>query len=180
MNVKNFTTTVLRRAQSDITLNLKLLMIWGAGVGGTIVPINDYIKTGSFKLTEFEIASIFCAVIALLIDEHKHDFVKLYTNIKTGGLIRTYKKINQKIWEYHNLILTLIDTLNSILYNITNIIGYAFLIPILPILWDISNNGINNVCSNEILIRVVAFIITSIVGNFIKASISKIIETLKQ
>jgi hypothetical protein len=33
-------------------LNLKLLLTWGASVGGLVMPLDRFIKSGRFELTD--------------------------------------------------------------------------------------------------------------------------------
>ena len=39
-DLKEFASTVIEKTQSEVGINLKMLAIWGAGIGGIMVPLN--------------------------------------------------------------------------------------------------------------------------------------------
>ena len=70
-DLKEFASTVIEKTQSEVGINLKMLTIWGAGVGGIMVPLNEFIENGNFNLNDFQTASILCATAAILYGESK-------------------------------------------------------------------------------------------------------------
>jgi hypothetical protein len=51
-NLKEFAETVITKTEQDLKINLNMLLIWGAGVGGVMAPLNDFIMSGNFNLNE--------------------------------------------------------------------------------------------------------------------------------
>ena len=43
---------LVNKAKKNYGLNLKLLLTWGASVGGFVLPLDNFIKTGRFDLNE--------------------------------------------------------------------------------------------------------------------------------
>jgi hypothetical protein len=178
--LKSFASNVIEKTQKDMNLNLKLLLIWGAGVGGFMLPLNDFIKTGDFNLTEFEVASILCATAALLFDENKTTVEKLLKRIKEDGNFDVFTKVFNKGLKLKETFLNFMDSLNMTFYNLTNILGYAFIIPILPMIWEMSNNGMKSENIKEIVGRLVSFGLVSVTGNTLRELFTRLIKRFKE
>ena len=48
----SFTSKLVEKAKKIYGLNLRLLLTWGASVGGFVLPLDNFIKPGRFNLTE--------------------------------------------------------------------------------------------------------------------------------
>ena len=74
----SYTTNLVDRAKSIYGLNLKLLLTWGASVGGFVLPLDNFIKTGRFDLNEAEqtliLVGIACSVF------YDNSFIKKLKN----------------------------------------------------------------------------------------------------
>jgi hypothetical protein len=75
--LKDFALNVIKITQENVGINLQMLSIWGAGVGGVMRPLNEFIQNGDFNLNEFETASIVCAVSAILFKESNKNINEL-------------------------------------------------------------------------------------------------------
>ena len=51
----SFTKNLVEKVKKIYGLNLRLLLTWGASVGGFVLPLSEFIKTGRFNLTEEQI-----------------------------------------------------------------------------------------------------------------------------
>ena len=62
----SYTSNLVDKAKSVYGLNLKLLLTWGASIGGFVMPLDNFIKTGRFDLNETEqtliLVGIACSV----------------------------------------------------------------------------------------------------------------------
>jgi hypothetical protein len=65
------------------------------------------------------------------------------------------------------------------LSSVTNIMSYAFIIPILPILWDMSQTGVTKPEVKEIVIRLMSFGLTAISGNTLRELITKLVNRFR-
>ena len=48
----SFTEDIVNRVKTIYGINLKMLLTWGTSVGGLMMPLDEFIKTGSFNLNE--------------------------------------------------------------------------------------------------------------------------------
>lgn len=154
--MKNFSKIVITNTKADVLLNLKLLLIWGAGVGSVINQITNYLQYKNTNFSKYEIVLMICSIIAIAFDELKNVFNK------TEEL--TLKKI--------------LYTVNNTFYTFVNVITYSFIIPLLDIIWKFSHDVNNQELKQEIIIRFTLFAVISIIGNFSKELIAELIKRL--
>jgi hypothetical protein len=177
--LKNFTEEVIGKFQEDTGIQFKLLFTWGAAVGGILLPLNNFIETGGFELNSFQATSILVATAAILFGENSRLIKQIISKIKEDGIEEIFDIVLEKGNQLKQTFLDFIESLNVTMYTMTNIMSYAFLIPILPIIWEISNNGGDVTDAKDITIRLLSFGLTSVTGAFLKTLISKIIKRFR-
>jgi hypothetical protein len=177
--LNDFAKMVISKTQDDLNINLKMLFIWGAGVGGVMGPLNEFIESGNFNLNEFQTASILCAATAILFGESKSNIKKLTDVIKEEGITSVFFKVLNKGTKLKDTFLNFIQSLNMTLSSITNIMSYAFIIPLLPMVWEISQSGFDSKDVKEIIIRLMSFGITAVSGNLLRELVTKLLNRFR-
>ena len=77
----SFTENIVNRVKSIYGLNLKMLLTWGTSVGGLMIPLDEFIKTGDFNLNDEQTILILAAAASLLFFENKRGVAKLIEKI---------------------------------------------------------------------------------------------------
>jgi hypothetical protein len=178
-NLKEFAETVITKTEQDLKINLNMLLIWGAGVGGVMAPLNDFIMSGNFNLNEFQVASILCATSAILFNESKSTIKTLVDYIKKQGVFEVFSQVLKKGTKLRQVFFKFIESLNMTMYTISNIMSYSFIIPILPIIWEMSQSGIKGNDVKEIIVRLMSFGLVSVSGNALKELITKLVARFR-
>jgi hypothetical protein len=178
-NLKEFAETVITKTEQDLKINLNMLLIWGAGVGGVMAPLNDFIMSGNFNLNEFQVASILCATSAILFNENKSVIKTLVDHIKKQGIFEVFSQVLKKGTKLRQTFFKFIESLIMTLYTISNIMSYSFIIPILPIIWEMSQSGIKGNEVKEIIVRLMSFGLVSVSGNALKELITKLVARFR-
>jgi hypothetical protein len=178
-NLKEFAETVITKTEQDLKINLNMLLIWGAGVGGVMAPLNDFIMSGNFNLNEFQVASILCATSAILFNENKSVIKTLVDHIKKQGIFEVFSQVLKKGTKLRQTFFKFVESLNMTLYTISNIMSYSFIIPILPIIWEMSQSGIKGNEVKEIIVRLMSFGLVSVSGNALKELITKLVARFR-
>lgn len=178
-SLKMFAQESIQKIQEDLKLHFRLLFTWGAAVGGFIGPLNEFIENGSFELNSFQVTSILVATAAILFNENQRSIKKLLDLIKKEGISDAFEKVLEKGKELKNVFISFIESLNVTMYSLTNIMSYAFLIPILPKLWEISQGNFTKSDVSEISIRLLSFGLAAVTSVFLKKLISAIINRFK-
>lgn len=178
-DLKEFASTVIEKTQSEVGINLKMLAIWGAGVGGIMVPLNEFIENGNFNLNDFQTASILCATAAILYGESKGVINQLVKVIKDEKVTEAFEVVLNKGVKLKRVFLDFVQSLNMTLSSVSNIMSYAFIIPILPLIWEISQTGVTSQGIKEIVIRLMSFGLTAITGNTLRELFTKLINRFR-
>jgi hypothetical protein len=179
---KNYelTKNVLKETKEQMGINLEFLLSWGAIIGGFLNPINDYISGKHPDLSNTEISLLLTGIISLYYIDNKKTIEKILTKIKENNLTDEFKEIKSKSDELKNVFIGFIGSLGLTLHKVSNIMSYAFIIPVLPILYEMSlNNQFNNKDFMEIVKRMESFALISLSNILIKQLISKIFLRFK-
>lgn len=175
-NIKKFFAEVVKQSNEDERLLLSSLTTWGAGIGGMLMPLNEYIHTGNFHLNDFQMTCILFAAGALLYDEEKSNVDKIIKIIKEQNVYSEFKAVLKKGEELKSVFLNFMNSLNITLSNVTNMMSYAFIIPILNDIWSIAQNQSITMHDVQIItMRILAFKITTLSKNAIRELINKLI-----
>jgi hypothetical protein len=132
----SFSTRLISKVEKKYGLNLKLLSTWGPAVGGFVMPLDNFIKSGSFNFTEQQSALILVGVAATIFFDNKPILKKVYDKIKEEGLVDGFKQVLGRAKELKKTFIKFIQSLSTSITSISEIISYSFLIPIVS---DIQN-----------------------------------------
>lgn len=177
--LKDFGDSVISSTKQDVKVNFRMLATWGAAVGGIIEPLNGFIQNGNFTLTPFQVTCILVATSSILFGESKRTIDRLLSIIKKENVEKEFSEILSKGNELKNAFLDFMESLNLTMYTVTNIMSYAFIIPILPILWEMSHNGVKSKEITELVMRLTSFGVVSISGNLLKQLFKKLIDRFR-
>lgn len=177
-NLKSFTLSVLENAKKDMNINFRMLFTWGAAVGGVMGPLNDFIKSNNFELNEFQVTLILVAACSILFGENRRTIQKLVSLIKKEKIESEFNTCLEKSKVLKETFISFLESLNITFYTMANIMSYAFIIPILPLLWDLAHTTESNQVS-EIVTRILSFGVVSISSNLFKQLFRKLIERFK-
>lgn len=177
--VKDFSRQIQKKTKEQFGMNFKFLITWGAAIGGIMMPLESYIDTGGFQMNNTEKLLILIGVGAVIFTENEEKIKKLVSMIEEKGLINTFTQVLSKGEQLRDTFLSFIDSLNTTIQTLSNILGYAFLIPVLPMLLEFANSGYTPQDLKELLLRFTYFTSISISGIALKELVKKIIERFK-
>jgi hypothetical protein len=171
---------IIDEAQNQIGLNLQFLMTWGAGIGGFIGPIEDFVKGRFPDLSDMEVTLILVGVIATYFFENKKFASTIYEKIKNEGLNKIFEKVLRKSDELRNTFLDFLESLNITFHKVTNMMSYTFIIPLIPMLYQMATEGTtNNVDLKELVTRIIGFTGLTISGILFKEMIVKMVRRFR-
>jgi hypothetical protein len=179
-SAKEFAKELQRKCREQFGTNFKFLATWGAAIGGIMMPIQQYLDNGSFQITDTEKFLILIGVGSIIFFESEDKIKKLVKLVEEKGLINVFSQVLQKGEVLRDSFVSFIDSLNITLQTLTNVLGYAFLIPVLPMLLDFAQSGYTEKELRELLLRFAYFTSISISGIAIKEVVSKIVKRFKE
>lgn len=127
----SFTSNLVNKAKKTYGLNLKLLLTWGASVGGLVMPLDNFIRTGRFDLTEEQATLILIGVACTYFYDNVKTLKSILTKIKEEGLEDTFKEILVKSRNLRDSFSKFLESANVTLGSTLDLVTYSFLIPII-------------------------------------------------
>lgn len=170
----SFTSDIVSKTKKKYGLNLKLLLTWGASVGGLVLPLNNFIETGNFNLNDDQKALILVGIASILYFENKPLFEKVSKVIKEEGLTKEFKKVLDKGVQLRSALVNFLDSLNHSFRTMGELVSYSFLIPILQDIFEMCQGTSN---TNTIATRIVERLLAS---GLVTASIETLTSVIKK
>ena len=100
----SYTSNLVDKAKSVYGLNLKLLLTWGASVGGFVMPLDNFIKSGRFDLTDTQQTLILVGIACSVFYDNSRALKLIYKKIKEQGLEEVFKEVLTKSKNLKNLV----------------------------------------------------------------------------
>ena len=152
----SYTSNLILKAKKSFGFNLKFLLTWGTSVGGLVMPLDEYIRTGRFDLTEEQSSLILFGVACAFFYENSNAFKTILLKIKEEGLEETFKEVLIKSKNLKDSFLKFLSSINSTLGSSSDLLAYSFLIPIIGDILSASTDGDLQTTAMTIAKRLVA------------------------
>jgi hypothetical protein len=179
IEMKLFLNNILFRVKKKYGLNLRMLTTWGAGVGGFVMPLDNFIRTGGFELNDDQIALVLSAIAAFIFYENKTLFRRIYKVIKEENLTHIFDGVISKSIKLKESFFKFMNSLNITFSNMSELIGYSFLIPIITdIQSGISGGNLDEMAIN-VTKRLIASGVVILSSEVVSSVIKKIIDRIK-
>lgn len=131
----------LNNVKNKYNLNLKLLLTWGASVGGLVLPLKNYIEKNNFDITESQKELLLVGLASILFYDNKRLFNKVYTKIKEEGITEVFQKTLKKAKRLKEAFIGFMESLNVSITSVSELISYAFLIPIIADIQELTTSN---------------------------------------
>jgi hypothetical protein len=174
-----FTKKVVNDVQENTSMNLKMMLTWGASIGGFMGPVMQYLNGEYPDITQKD-ASLIAVGIASVIFFQEKPFVKsLIEKIKEQDLEEAFKTGAMKANQLKGALADFLKSLNVITFSVSNMLSYAFLVPIIPMIYDAVAEGVWDMNDAEMLTKsLVSFGFITISGNFLKRLIDTVVKRI--
>jgi len=136
-----FTRQIVSRVAKSYGLNLRMLLTWGTSVGGMVLPLDEFLKTGDFNLTEEQRMLVLSGIAFSLFFESRRSITKLLSTIKDEGLEDVYRKGLKKGKELKTAFIDFVESLSVGTSLFVDTIAYSFLIPIINDIYSVTLNS---------------------------------------
>jgi hypothetical protein len=177
----NRVTNYVNEAQNQMGINLQFLFTWGAGIGGFVGLVEDFVRERFPTISEEQVMSICIGVIATYFLDNKKAITKIYEKIQDEGLNGIFEKVLKKSDLLRNTLLDFIESLGVTFHRVTNMLSYIFILPLIPPIVDIVKSGsIEHMDTKELAIRIIGFAGVTISGIILKDLLSKMIRRFKR
>jgi len=176
-----FVKDVLKMSSQQMGMNFEFLFTWGASIGGFIGPLNEFISGRFPNVSDVEMSLILTGIIATFYMNNKEMIRKILERIKSEGLSEEFKTSLNKANQLKSTFVDFMDGLNITLHSVTNIMSYAFIIPLIPIVYSaVISGAFKTGDAKEIAIRLSSFGVLTVSGIVVKELFSKLIRVFKE
>jgi len=176
----DFTKKIVAISEKKYKLNSRFLLTWGAAIGGLLMPLDNFLKSGDFNINEFQTSLVLLGVASMMVYENKELTSKVISKIKEEGLYETFKKVLSKSIKLEKSFKEFLDSIGIVSSNMVELMGYAFLLPIFGDIQSIANRTGNlQEVAMMIAERIIASKVVVMSGEAIISVIKKIINRLK-
>jgi riboflavin transporter FmnP len=173
----DFIKKIVKDSSEQTGLNLEFMLTWGAVIGGFMRPIHDFVQGIYPEMSDIELSLVLTGIIAIHFIDNKKTVGSILETIKEKGFYSIFKKISSKSNELKRVFIGFIQSLGITFHKVTNILNYAFIIPILPMLYEIATDGeLNNKDIQEIVKRLGTFTVLTVSGIIVKELITKLLK----
>lgn len=177
---KNLIERIYRDASKQINFDLSIMLTFSASIAGFIGPVEQFLKDNYQGLTSMEISLILTGIIFQYIQDNKGALKEVYSKIREKGLVSPFRNALDKSERLKDSFIGLVLSLGVSFQKTSNILGYTFLIPIIPILYESISNGMVSFDDvSEIVKRLTIFGGLNYGGMTINHLIKSLIERIK-
>lgn len=178
---KKLGDSILDEVKKQTNLDLGILLSWSASIGGFMSPLNDIIQG---KFPEFSDSDRFLILSGLLFSvlyQNKKYFNEIKDRLVQNGLYQFFLDLLPKAERIKDNFLSFLNSVGIYIDNIAKIIGFTFVIPILPIIYSLVSQSDNfSLSVDEIVKRILMYLTTVTTGVTIKKFITKVVSKMKK
>ena len=132
---------ILEDCYQVLKLNAKFLVTWGASLGGLILPLKNWIETNHPELTYEQVILLLLGVASNFFYDNEVFIKKVLKKIHQEGLVDVFKKVFKKTKELKKSLEELLMGLKNFTINMSSIVSYSFILPILSDLVNMVSEG---------------------------------------
>jgi riboflavin transporter FmnP len=171
------TKKVVSDTYEQTGVNLSMLLTWGASIGGLISPVTQWLQGQNPELSESDISLIMTSIICVIFYENKETLGTLLKHLKERKLIKYFKMSLEKTKELQKTFISFLKSLNIVSFNVLNMLSYSFLVPLLPLIYDMASQRHFDMSDVEMITKsIVSYGLITMGRNLLKQVIEKIIN----
>lgn len=172
---------ITKQASEQINFDLSILATFSMSIGGLMGPVEQFLSGEFPSLSTMEKSLILAGIAFQYIIDNKKPLSLLISKIKDNGLYDAYKAGLQKAELLKDSFLSFVESLGVSIKKTSNIIGYTFLIPLVPLLYQISTSGdFNETQIYEVIKRLSGFVALNVGGISLKELLSLIVKRFRK
>ena len=138
-----FVQELLNTMKKQYNIDFTFLATWGSVIGGFVGPISQYMEGRYPNLSDTDIKLICFGIILTFFSNNKEKLHKVLEIIKEKKLITFFDRALSKSWDLKDAFFGFIESLNVTFSKVSNMIAYTFLVPLVPLLKNLSELNLN-------------------------------------
>jgi hypothetical protein len=164
----------------EVTGNDKIgLLTFGASIGGLMGPVGNFLEGKYPSMNDGEISLLLTGVLVTFFYNSPKIVKKIKDKIKENNLESEFKVALSKTEELKETFFDFMESLNITLFKVSNVLGFAFLIPLLPYIHQISEAKLSIDDINKIVTILLSYGVITITSATLKEIIVKLIKRFR-
>jgi hypothetical protein len=172
---------IAKDASEQINFDLKILGTFSLSIGGLMGPVEQFLSGEFPEFSPMERSLILAGIAIQYVLDNKKPLSLLLSKIKEKGLYDAYKAALEKTELLKDSFLSFVESLGVSVKKTSNIIGYTFLIPLVPLIYQISTSGdFNENQIFEVIKRLSGFVALNVGGISLKELLNLIVKRFRK
>tara|TARA_R110000868_G_scaffold28444_2_gene106656 strand:- start:1437 stop:2063 length:627 start_codon:yes stop_codon:yes gene_type:complete len=155
------------------------LLTFGASIGGLMGPVGDFLEGKYPSMNDVEISLLLTGVFATFFYNSPKLIGKIKSKISEKKLDTEFNVALSKTQELKDTFFDFMESLNITLFKVSNILGFAFLIPLLPYIHQLSEGKLSIMDINKIVTILLSYGVLTITSSTLKEIIVKLIKRFR-
>lgn len=178
-NSKEIIKKIIDDVKRQYKIDFSFLGTWGSVIGGFAGPISKYMEDKYTNLTEQDITLITFGVILTFFSSNKEKLNEVLQLIKEKGIVTFFDRALMKAYDLKDAFIGFLESLNLTMSKVSNMLAYCFLIPLLPLLKDLSDLNLSKDQINLIATGVSHYAGVSLGSKVVESLVSSVLNRFK-
>jgi len=155
------------------------LLTFGSSVGGLMGPVSEFLAGNYPSMNDLEISLVLTGVIATFFYNSPKLIKKIISLIKDNNLESEFEVALTKTQELKDVFYDFMESLNITFFKVSNVLGFTFLIPLLPYIHELSSGNLTMSDITKIAKMLTSYGFITISAATLKEILTKIIKRFK-
>jgi hypothetical protein len=176
---KDFAKKIFNDVKKQFGIDFTFLGTWGSVIGGFSGPIASYLEGHYTNLDEQDITLITFGIILTFFSSNKEKLNKVLQLIKEKGIITFFDRALLKAYDLRDAFVGFLESLNLTISKVSNMLAYCFLIPLVPLLKEISDLDLSKDQIDLIVSGIGHYAAVSGMSKIVESMVSSILKRFK-
>lgn len=134
--------SIINSTLNELKLGMKMVFIFGAGIGSFIGPVSDLLNNDGFSMSKEEVGLLLIASFAILLKESPELIDKVKKVLKEKDLLKHLGKVSDFISKSKKLVSVVAEKTGKVIHSVTDILGFTFLlVPTMKMVGEVINDN---------------------------------------
>lgn len=179
VDAKTVTKKIISDVKKQFNLDFMYLGTWGSIIGGFVGPISNYLSGRYPNLSTTDISLICFGIILTFFSDNKEKLHKTLDLIKERGIVTFFDRAISKSYDLKEAFFNFLNSLDISFSKISNMIAYAFLVPLVPMIKDLAQMDLTENQVDMIAMGISHYTGVLFGSKLISALVQKMIERFK-
>jgi hypothetical protein len=176
---KSFVKRVVSDIKKQHGMDFSFALTWGPTIGGFVGPISRYLEGTYPSLSQSDITLLTFGIIMTFFSSNKEKINKVLTLIKEKGLVTFFDRALRKSFDLKESFIDFIESLNVTFSRTSNMLAYTFLVPLVPMLKELSDMDLDPSQVAMIAKGIASYTGTAVSSTIIFELVKKIIKRFR-